>query len=1030
MRQQPDSFDPVVVSDPEIFSINRMAAHSDHCWYADEDEAARFQSSFVTVLDGTWKYHHASCPSDLPENLELASTDIASWEDIAVPGHIQLQGYDRPQYVNYQYPWDGHETVEAGQAPRLYNPISTYATNVYLPRLGIGERISLVLDGAESAVAVWVDGVFVGYSTDSFTPSEFDVTNFADGSHHRLVCRVWKWSSGSWLEDHDFFRFSGIFRSVRLLRRPRIHVEDLAINVRLKPNLDTAQVSIECTGAGMHEARIHAHLTGVGDFLEDGRKLVITVTDPHLWSAEDPYLYRAIVTVADEKGEIVEVITQNVGIRSVGIEDGLLLINGRRAFLKGVNRHEFGPGGRVPDEQLLLEDLKALKRVGVNAIRASHYPNSSAFYDLCDRLGFYVIDEASVETHGMWDRIIRGRASIEEAIPGDSSRWRPAVQDRLTSMVRRDRNHPSVILWSLGNESLGGSVFKDVADYVRGIDSRPIHYEGVHWDPRYPETTDITSQMYTSSKKVEQYLRHNVDKPFILCEFAHAMGNSFGAVDRYIDLMRKIPHFQGVFVWDFADQALMTYDEEGRPFWGYGGDFGESPHDGDFCGNGLFFADRTPSPQLQALKAIYQPLIIGIDQGGITVVNEFEVTRTNIYRCVVSLEHQGTLLERHDVEVDIGPTESVHLPLPFQLPETPGEYAVDVRFLRTQACEWAEVGTVVARQQRVVTIGQECSRLSKIVSSASLRPAPILVDSTHNIGVRGDDFEVLFSRIHGGIQSYFSGQWGHSSRQLLRGMPTVNMWHAPTSNERGWGAPMIDAQWLVASRYWKARGDLDPFSVRRADDCVEVEWVLDLGSNPTSTCHMRARVYVDSTLILSARLEAGEGLGDPPEFGFLIPVDPRLRHLKWYGEGPQESAVDRRNGAFLGVYETDVESTLTPYLRPQECGSRTGVRWARLTDDEGFGIEILSDSTMEFSALKASPFEIENAQHLDEIGIHRRTWLRPALMRRGVGGDDSWGAQVHDEYRLADGPLDFTCAMRIIHPQKYTGIHGPDHVAN
>lgn len=1019
MNDRADDFDPAILADPLAFAVNRSPAHSDHRWYANEEEADRGISSFETLLDGTWKYHHAHRPDEVPEGLEDPGTDLSSWDDIDVPSHVQLRGYDRPQYVNVQYPWDGHEDIKPGQVPSLFNPVSTYASDIALPALGEGERLSFLAEGAESALALWIDGAFVGYATDSFTPSEFDITGFADGGNHRIVCRVWKWSSGSWLEDQDFFRFSGLFRSLRLLRRPAAHIEDLGIGIELADDGRQALVRVSLKGYGLETARIEARLDGVGDLRREGGALTVRVPSPHPWSAEDPYLYRLRVRVTDEDGgRLLEVVEQCIGIRSVAIEDGLLLINGRPALLKGVNRHEFGPEGRVPDPVLLERDLIALKRLGVNAIRTSHYPNSSPFYEMCDRLGFYVIDEAALETHGIWDRIVRGRAGVEEALPGDRDEWLPAVRDRAHSMVLRDRNHPSVIIWSLGNESFGGSVLREVSEAVRALDPRPIHYEGVHWDPRYPETSDIASQMYTSAAQVECYLAEHEDKPFILCEFAHAMGNSFGAVDRYIELMRREAHFQGVFVWDFADQALPIREDNGREFLGYGGDFGDAPHDGDFCGDGLFFADHRPSPKVQALKALYQAIDIRFDEEGFTVFNGYEVTSTGDFVCETTLTREGVEIGRKRIVVDLAPGGSVHVPNPFETPRESGEYALDVFFLLAEATAWAPAGYEIARGQHVFHVGPDVPpfwRGAGVGMRGPLRRegprGMVLVDSTHNIGVRGDGFEVLFSRIQGGIQSYALGEPGRS-RQILRGVPSVNFWHAPTSNERGWGAPMLDGQWLLASRYFTALGGFDPFSVSATQECIEISWALELASKPVSRCELSASIYPDSTLVLSARILPGEGLGDPPEFGFLIPVDPGLRTLRWYGEGPEESTVDRRQGAFLGIYEAEIPSLLTPYLRPQECGSRTGVRWARVLDGEGFGIEVRAEQSMEFSALPVSPFELENALHIDELPAHRRTWLRPVLMRRGVGGDDSWGARVHEEYLLGGRALEFRIALR------------------
>ncbi|MCB0887108.1 MAG: glycoside hydrolase family 2, partial [Propionibacteriaceae bacterium] len=453
-----------------------------------------------------------------------------------------------------QYPWDGHETLEPGQAPRLFNPVGSYVTSFPLDEpLADGERLSVSFKGAESAIAVWLNGRYIGYAEDSFTPSEFDLTEALVVGDNKLAAQVFKWSSGSWLEDQDFYRFSGIFRDVMLYRRPAVHVQDLGVRVDVPGDLSRATVTLATELLG--DGAVSARLAGVGELVRADGGLVIEVEEPQLWSAEDPHLYDLEIEVRDAAGELTEVIRQPVGIRRFGIEDGLLKINGSRVVFKGVNRHEFGLRGRVMSREQTEADLRLMKANNINAVRTSHYPNNSFFYELCDRYGLYVIDEMNLESHAMWDRIRYAGEPDSEALPGDRPEWLGALLDRAASMLRRDRNHACVVIWSCGNESYGGTDILAVSDYFRSADNRPVHYEGVDWDPRHPETTDIVSKMYTPAAEVEAFLQDNRDKPLILCEFAHAMGNSFGAVDRYLDLAYREPLFQGGFIWDFADQA-------------------------------------------------------------------------------------------------------------------------------------------------------------------------------------------------------------------------------------------------------------------------------------------------------------------------------------------------------------------------------------------------------------------------------------------------------------------------------------------
>lgn len=1011
----PRSFDPAWLTDPTVFAVSRLRAHSDHRFFASREEAAEGVSSFELLLDGEWAYLHADAPDLVPEGLESEDADLDEWDAIPVPAHVQLHGYDAPQYANVQYPWDGLEDVRPPRPPMRYNPVSTYARDLDLAEgPAEGESIRLILEGAESACAVWVNGSFIGYATDSFTPSEFEVSHALRAGRNRLVVRVWKWSAHSWLEDQDFFRFSGLFRSVRLVRTPRAHIEDAHVETALADDLASARVelALRLCGPAADSARIEARLEGVGPLAPSGEgRWSIDLERPRLWSAEDPALYDLSIDLFDESGALLEHAPLKVGVRRFGIEDGLLRINGRRVVLKGVNRHEFGPEGRVVSRELIDSDLRLLKRLGVNAIRTSHYPNSSAFYELCDRYGFYVVDEMNLETHGTWDRILRGLDPIEAALPGDREEWLPALVDRAESMILRDRNHPSVVVWSLGNESFGGSVLEELSDRVRALDPRPVHYEGVHEDPRRPRTTDIASQMYTSAQGVRDYLRTHRDKPFILCEYAHAMGHSLGAVEDYLALMREEDLFQGAFVWDFADQALPTLDEAGRPRLGYGGDFSDAPHDADFCGDGVLLADRTLTAKALELAHLYRPIRTDASAEGLLVRNEHLFASTEGCSTRVVLAREGEVLAEGEIETRLGPGEEGRFPLPFEIPDEEGEYAITVEHRLREEREWAPAGHVVARDQGVVRVGD-------LRWTAPLRAAgPLeLIDAPHNVGVRGEGFSLLFSRTQGGLQSYRVGDGRNGGRELLRGLPTPNFWHAPTANERGWGAPSEDGQWLLASRYARPVRGFDAFRATRLGDRVRVEWALALPTAPAGECSLAAEVHPDGTVEMSMRLDPGAGSVPPPEYGMLFAIDPRLERLEWYGEGPHDSAIDRRGSALLGLHRSSVSEQFVPYLRPQECGGHTGVRWMSIRDCEGYGIRFGADLPMEASALAWSPFEIENATHPGELPPRTRTWARAMLGRRGAGGDDSWGARTHPEFELPLGPLEFRFSFRGLAP--------------
>ena len=1013
------TFDIARVADPGYVGQNRLPAHSDHRWFRSLAEAATGVSGFEQSLSGRWRFRYAPSPDDVVPGFERPDLDRSAWDEIPVPGHLQLHGYGRPQYTNVQYPWDGHEAVEPGQVPTRFNPVGSYVTTFTLDRpLADGERLSVCFHGAESAVAVWLNGMWIGYATDSFTPSEFDLTPALRDGENVLAAQVVTWTAGSWIEDQDFFRFSGLFRDVVLYRRPRVHLEDLWVTCEVAPDLASARVVLRAAVVG--QGSVRATLVGHGELVpDDAGDLALTLARPRLWSAEDPFLHRLEIEVLDGAGATTEVVVQRVGVRRFGIEGGVLRINGERLVLHGVNRHEFGPNGRVMTREEIEADVRLMKAAGIDAVRTSHYPNSTAFYELCDEYGLYVVDEMNLESHGWWARAA-GLIEPADALPGDRPEWLPALLDRAASMLERDKNHPCVVMWSCGNESFGGSTIAAVADWFREVDDRPVHYEGIHWDPRHPATSDVASQMYTPAADVEEYLRTHRDKPFILCEFAHAMGTSFGAVDRYLDLADREPLFQGGFIWDFADQAIRLTDRHGRAFWGYGGDFGDRPHDGEFSANGIVLADRTPTPKLQEVRYLYQPFRIAVRDGEVEVTSRRLFTGTDDVECVVTLRREGEVLDEARVAIDVPPGESRTYPLPVTVPVTPGEHTVDVALQLREPTRWAPAGHEIAWQQRVV-VAPGPAPAHGAAPAGVADEAPALVRGLHNVGVRGRHFEALFSLTAGGLVSYRVGETPENGRELLADVPHPSFWHAPTANERGWGMPFRDGGWLLASRYRRPLPGRELPDVVTRPDHVAVTYAYELPTTPTSECDVTYRVFGDGRVEVTLTLRPGADLPDPPELAMLVTADADLRHLRWYGDGPEESYVDRRLGARLGVYEADVATQLTPNVRPQESGSHTGVRWAEVTDDDGVGLRFecvaggggaSGTGGMELSALPWTPFEIENARHPNELPPILRTVVRPALMRRGVGGDDSWGARTHPEYLLPRGDLTFAFAFR------------------
>ena len=1008
------SFD-ATVRDPAVFAEGRLPARSDHVAFASREELKAGESSLRLKLDGTWRFHYAENPGAAPEGFWTPDYDVSGWDTICVPGHIQLQGYDRPQYVNIQYPWDAREELRPGEVPTVFNPTADYVLDFALPAGWEKDRCVLRFEGVESGFACWLNGAYLGYCEDSFTPKEFDLTPHLCAGSNRLAVRVCKWTPGSWFEDQDFFRFSGIFRNVFLLRKPRVSL----FSLNLVPELSEDFSQGELYAVGLLEGEGALRLT-----LSDGEKVLATCTEqadeygevyaeldlvrPELWSAEDPKLYTLLVETLDETGTVTELTEQMVGFRRIEIAGGLILLNGKRLVLKGVNRHDFSSAsGRVPNVEELEKDIRTMKQNNINAIRTSHYPNQSALYALCDKYGLYVMDENNMETHGSWESVLRGVSDPDYAIPKEHREFEPLLFDRLQSMVARDRNHPSVLFWSVGNESFGGNVVRRMADVLRSLDpTRPVHYEGVFNDRSVDGVSDMESQMYPSAASIESFLREHPDRPFLCCEYSHAMGNSCGGLHKYTELADREPRYQGGFLWDWADQALWTTGPDGERFLGYGGDFDDRPTDYNFSGNGLVYAaDHSPSPKLQEVKACYQNLEVRFDETGFTVVNKFLFTPAERFAASVGLLADGGEVLRLPLELAVPPLTERHFDYP---PELAGEmaaleraalaekrplpeFAVTISFTLRADTPWAKAGHEIAFGQKVwerPTLPQSCAEPFRTVRGK------------WNYAVYGARFAVIFSATRPGMNSYV-----YDGREYLRAIPAPNFWRAPTDNDVGNGMPQRCGQWKLASLYPTPFGGPEPFrypEVEEDANSVRVSYTYYLPTNPRCACRVCYEVFGDGTVETTLSYQAVQGLPDMPEFGMLFRLPAALDRMRWYGLGPEENYADRLKGARLGVWEQTVDGNMARYLRPQESGNRCGVRWMELTDGEGRGLRF-SGEKLSVSVSRYTPHELECASHVHELPKPRQTVARVALQQLGVGGDDSWGAPVHPEYHLPQG---------------------------
>lgn len=991
------SFEYQHLKDPAYYSENRLPAHSDHIAFAGMDELSRGSTSLRWPLDGLWKFFYARNEEQVIPGFERSGYDCRSWADIRVPAHIQLEGYGTPQYVNVQYPWDGVEDVPLGEIPCRYNPVACYVKYFSLPEGMRGQRVLVRFEGAESCVAVWLNGHYVGFAADSFSPAEFELTPYLTGGENKLACRVYRWNIGSWLEDQDFFRFSGLFRSVSLICIPKAHLWDIRIQTLLDDACADATLVLDASlmlGRGMEDATLHAVLMDGETVLAEARgsgeapHFELAVRRPQLWSSESPRLYDLLLTVHDAQGTVVEAVRERVGFRRFEMKDGVMCLNGRRIVFKGVNRHDFcAETGRAVPEETIRRDLVTMKRNNINAVRTSHYPNQRALYALCDELGLYVIDETNLETHGVWETIVRGKHPVSYALPGDRMEYLPRLTDRVDSLYERDKNHPCVLIWSCGNEAFGGKVIYELSRHLRALDpTRLVHYEGIANDPRYPGTSDMVSRMYTPVSEIRAYLAEHREKPFIMCEYSHAMGNSCGAMHKYTEYAYEEPLYQGGFVWDFIDQSLLHKDRYGLAAYGYGGDFDDRPCDFNFSGNGIVYGDGTESPKMQEVKYNYQNIVARVGATRAVITNRSLFTPTSAFACVATLARDGVVMETAELRINVPPMKSQTCRLPFQKQTAPGEYAVTLSFRLRKDTPWAPGGYEVAFAQGVYKGKEEAAK-------PVCRPLRV-IRGDFNTGVEGDGFRVLFSDLSGGLVSYVYG-----GRELLKSIPCPNFWRAPTDNDRGNGMPARYAQWKIASLYASAKG-VHPTAVENGDGSVSIAYRYALPTSPEAQCTLRYTVQPCGTVRVTLTYDPVPGLADMPEFGVMMKLDADVHRVRYYGLGPQENYIDRCRGARLGIFETTAEENLARYLMPQECGARTGVRWAEVTDARGRGLLFMADGDMTFSALPYTPHELENAAHSYELPPVHYTVVRCAMQQMGIGGDDSWGARTHDEYLI------------------------------
>ena len=1023
------NFDSNIIKNPEIFEQNRLAAHSDHVCYKNELEKIKGKSSLRYDMNGLWKFAYAKNQSLAPCGFEAADYDCKGWDEIRVPAHIQMEGYDVPIYTNTTYPWEADESIKPGEVPEIFNPVASYVKYFTIPENMKNKRVCISFQGVESGFALWLNGHYVGYSEDTFDPSDFELTDYIVEGENKLAVRVWKWTSSSWCEDQDFYRFSGIFRDVFLYDVPCAHVEDLSVVPTLNDTFDegTLSVSIKADGDGIASVKLY-ELGDLSVEKYDRAKLLLeefdielrnkeicegscNVKNPLLWSAEKPNLYEVKIIVKDTHGNETEFISQLAGFRRFEMVDGLMKLNGKRIVFKGVNRHEFSSiTGRVPNRDEVIKDIVTMKKNNINAIRTSHYPDDSMLYKLCDIYGIYMIAENNLESHGTWEAYNKGYVDLDFVVPKDKPQWREMMLDRANSCYQRDKNHPAILIWSCGNESFGGKTIYEMSQLFRQLDKhRLVHYEGVFSDKSYNDTSDMESQMYTPAAGIEKFLAEHPKKPFICCEYTHAMGNSCGAMHKYTELTDREPRYQGGFIWDYIDQSIYKKDRYGKWFLTYGGDFGDRPTDGDFSGNGICYGgEREASPKMQEVKFNYQNISVDFDSDYIfTVTNKNLFVNTSVFDAFAILLADGEEVYRTKLQISVPPMDRASYEVPVTLKnsmiDVGKEYCIVVSFVLKENTIWEKAGYEIAFGQHMI---------KKPVSEYSCDKSVELVVGNGNILVRGENFKALFSRMNLGMVSYVYG----GVEMLPNTIPLPNFWRTPTNNDSGNMMPQRYAQWKIASMYVTTRqnqrfADTSP-RVEKNDNNIAITYTYFMPTTPQSSCEVTYRVFGDGTIETTLSYDPVKELGDMPEFGMMFKLDADYDTVKWYGLGPQETYEDRQHGGKYGVYENKVADNIAEYLVPQESGNKCRVRYAKVMDKKGRGMLFFGDE-LSFSALPYTPHELENAAHHFELPPVHYTVVRVAKKQMGVGGDDSWGAHTHPEYLLdASEKMEFTFCFR------------------
>lgn len=1051
-KYEGESFNEKVPRDwesPGVFNHNRELPRASFISYGSISSALNNkpeESEFYSDLNGKWYFNWVRKPADRPYYFFKDDYDIRDWDQIDVPSNWEVKGYGVPIYTNVKYP----HAVNPPFIQHDYNPVGSYKREFRVSPLWEDKEVFIHFGAVSSAFYLWVNGQMVGYSQGSKTPAEFNITSFLREGQNTVAVEVYRWSDGSYLEDQDFWRLSGISRGVYLHARNKVHIRDFSVTADLANDYQDGVFGLDVELSNYESSDSNFTVSSslmLGDEVlfkqtvpvlcsESSQLVSMSDTLPNIlqWSAEAPNLYTLLISLENSEGELLEATSRKVGFRKVEITGKQLKINGMPVYLKGVNLHEHHDvNGHVVDENTMIKDILVMKANNINAVRTSHYPQPERWYELCDIYGLYLIDEANIESHGI--------GYNKDVTLADQPEWAAAHLDRTMRVVERDKNHPSVIIWSLGNEA--GDGHNMLADYnwiKRRDPSRPVQYERAEHSTNAPQRhTDIWCPMYADINYLERYaLDQDNDRPLIMCEYAHAMGNSTGNLQEYWDVIEKYPILQGAFIWDWVDQGLLTTNDDGEEFWAYGGDFGpiDVPSDGNFCLNGLVYPDRTAHPGLYEVKKVYEYIDISqidLNAGRFTLSNKYDFTSLSVFKLNWQIEEDGKLIQKGIVNLpEILPHQNKEILIDYNIPhaEAGSEYFLNVSFSRTDDWTILPSGHVYAREQFELPVHKDAEY--ELISEME----PLTVDTLENsINISGKDFSLIFDSATGELIS-----WQVKKNELIREPLKPNFWRAPIDNDFGNGLHKRCIVWREAGKRLKL-SDISLENTSPSSATVKCEFeVLDLENSPMANLILSYTVYGSGDLGLDYSIKISrDDLPEIPRIGMNWVLPAEYDNIQWYGRGPFENYWDRKTAAFVGLYKGKVADQYVPYIRPQENGNKTDVRWMALSNTQGIGVLVQAETLLSISAHHNRMEDFESLErtdgrHIDGVPVVNRhttdveaqdfVSLNLDYKQMGLGGDNSWGARTHSEYNLRGKSYSYSMLIKT-----FTSLENPVKIA-